>query len=98
LQNPSQRNGDNLNNVRHEATNKKREYVKKINELGTDSKNKSIRDLYTGINEFKKDYQPRTNIVKDENGDLLADTHSILIKWKNYFCQVLFVHGINDVR
>jgi len=34
----------------HEASrtlwDKKREYVKKINELGTDSKNKSIRDIY----------------------------------------------------
>jgi hypothetical protein len=32
-------------------------------------------------------YQPRTNLVADENGDLLADTYSILKMWKNYFCQ-----------
>jgi hypothetical protein len=31
---------------------------------------------YRGINEFKKGYQPRTNMVKEENGDLLADSHS----------------------
>jgi hypothetical protein len=30
----------------------------------------NIRDLYRGINYFKKDYQPRSNLVKDENGDL----------------------------
>jgi hypothetical protein len=24
-------------------------------------------------------YQPRTNVVKDENGDLLADSQNILI-------------------
>jgi hypothetical protein len=36
--------------------------------------NMNIRDLYRGINEFKKGYQPRRNLVKDENGDLLADT------------------------
>jgi hypothetical protein len=29
------------------------------------------------------DYTPRTNMVKDENGDLLADSHSILNRWKN---------------
>jgi hypothetical protein len=29
-------------------------------------------DLYGGINEFKKGYQPRSNLVKDENGDLFA--------------------------
>jgi hypothetical protein len=33
---------------------------------------KKISDLYRGINEFKKGYQPRINIIKDENGNLLA--------------------------
>jgi hypothetical protein len=37
------------------------------------------------------------NLVKDENGELLADSHSILNRWKNYFCQLLNVHGVNDV-
>jgi hypothetical protein len=55
LQHPSEINGDNPNNVRCEAStyfrNKKREYLKdKINELGTNSKNKDIRDLYREIN------------------------------------------------
>jgi hypothetical protein len=31
-------------------------------------------------NDFKKGYQRRTNIVKDEKGDLLTDSHSILAK------------------
>jgi hypothetical protein len=55
LQDTSEINGDNLNNVRREASryfrNKKREYLKdKINELATNSKNKNIRDLYRQIN------------------------------------------------
>jgi hypothetical protein len=38
---------------------KKREYLKgKINELARNSKNKNIRNLYRGINEFKRGYQP----------------------------------------
>jgi hypothetical protein len=37
-------------------------------------------------------------MVKAENGDLLADSHSILNRWKNYFCQLLNLHGVNDVR
>jgi prefoldin subunit 5 len=46
------------------------EYLKdKINELATHSENKNIRDLYRGINELKKGYQPRTYLVKDEDGD-----------------------------
>jgi len=58
---------------------------------------RNIRDLYRGINDFKKGYQPRTNIVKDDKGDLVADFHSILARWGNYFSQILNVHGINDV-
>jgi hypothetical protein len=55
LQDPSEINGDNLNNVKREARRyfriKKREYLKdKINELATNSKNKNIGDLYRGIN------------------------------------------------
>jgi hypothetical protein len=55
LQDPSEINGDSLNNVRRKASrhfrNKKREYLKdKINELAMNSKNKNIRDLYRGIN------------------------------------------------
>jgi hypothetical protein len=82
LQVPRVINGDNLNNVRREASrhfrNKKREYLKdKINRLLMNSKNKSIRDLYRGINGFKMEYQPINNLEKDENGDLLADSHNI---------------------
>jgi hypothetical protein len=92
LQNPSQRNGDNLQNLRCETSrafrNKKREYLKdKINELETNNKNKNIRDLCRGINESKKGYQPRINIIKDTNGNLLADPQNVLNMWKNFFNQ-----------
>jgi hypothetical protein len=36
--------------------------------------------------------------VKDENGDLLADSHNILNRWKNYLSQLLNVHNVSDVR
>jgi hypothetical protein len=103
LQNPSQINGDNLQYLRSETSktfrNKKREHLKdKINELETDNKNKNIRDLYRGIYKFKKGYQPRMNIIKDENGNLLADPESVLNRWKNFFNQVLNVYGVHDVR
>jgi hypothetical protein len=44
-----------------------------MNELEMNSKNKNIR----GINGFMRGYQPRNNLVKDENGDLLGDSHNI---------------------
>jgi hypothetical protein len=42
--------------------------------------------------------QPRINIIKDENGNLLADPQNILNRWKHFFNQVLNVHGVHDVR
>jgi hypothetical protein len=78
---------------------KRQKYLKdKINELSTHSKSKNIRDLYRVIKEFKKGYQPRSNLVKDENGGLLADFHNILNRWKNYFSQLLNVCSVSDVR
>jgi hypothetical protein len=47
--------------------------------------------MYRGITEVKKGYQPRTNLVKDERGDLLAVHYKILNRWKNYSCQLLNV-------
>jgi hypothetical protein len=57
-----------------------------------------IRYLYSTINDFKRDYQPRSNLMKDENGDLLADSHNILNRCKKFFCQLLNVHRVSDVR
>jgi len=37
------------------------------------------------------------NLVKDENDDLVVDPHNSLNRWKKYFCQLLNVHGVNDV-
>jgi len=68
-----------------------------IEELETNSKIKNIRDLYRGINDFNKGYQPRCNIVKDEKDDLAADSHSIVARWRNYFSQLFNMHGVKDV-
>jgi hypothetical protein len=47
-------------------------------------KRENTRDLYRGINGFKRVYQPRIRLVKDDNGDLLADSDSILNGRNNY--------------
>jgi len=36
--------------------------------------------------------------VKDEKGDLVTDSHSIVARWRNYFTQLFNVHGVKDVR
>ena len=59
IQDQSQRNVDNVNNVRHEASrhfrNKKKAHLKaEIEDLETNSKIKNIRDLYRGIKDLRR--------------------------------------------
>jgi len=35
--------------------------------------------------------------VKDEKGDLVADSHSIVARWRNYFSQLFNVRGVKVV-
>jgi hypothetical protein len=84
--------------MRREASryfrNKKKEYLKdKSNELAT-----NIRDLYREVNEFQMGFQPRSNLVRDENSYLLTDSCNILSRWKNCFSQLFDVHNISDAR
>jgi len=49
------------------------------------------------INDFKKGYQTRINILKDEMVDLVRHSHRIRLGGGN-IPQLLKVHGVNDVR
>jgi hypothetical protein len=73
IHNTSEINVDNLNTVRCEVSrhfrNKKWKYLKdKINKFAMNSNNKTTRNLYRKVNEFKTGYQPRYNLVKGDNG------------------------------
>ncbi|MEB2589900.1 hypothetical protein SOP87_30190, partial [Bacillus cereus] len=48
--------------------------------------------LYEGVNEFRKGWQPKVNLIKDKDGDFLADPSDMLNRWKNYFNDLLNVH------
>jgi len=54
--------------------------------------------VYRGIHDFKKGYQPNSNIVKDEKDGLVTDFHSILARWRNHLPQLYDVHGASDVE
>jgi len=102
IQDTSQSKLDNPNSVRREVSrhfrNKKKAYLRaKMEELETNSKKQNIRDLYRCINDFKAGYLPRCNVVKDEKGDLVADSQNIVAMWRNYFSQLFNVHGVKDV-
>jgi hypothetical protein len=77
---------------------KRRISESKIIELETKFKIKNIADLYRGINYFKKGYQPRTNIVRDEKRDLVTDSHGIVARWRNLFSHLFNVHEVSEVR
>jgi hypothetical protein len=47
---------------------------------------------------LKTGYQPRTNTVKDEKGDLVTDSPCILARWRNHFSHLFNVHGVSDLR
>jgi hypothetical protein len=59
---------------------------------------KNIRDFFRDINESNKGYKTRINIIKDENGNLIADPQNILNRGKNLLNQVLNVHVVHDAR
>jgi len=59
---------------------------------------KNIGDLYRGINDFKEGHQPKSNIVRDENGDLVTNSHGILARRRNHSSQLLNIQGVNEVR
>jgi hypothetical protein len=103
LKDPNQSSVDNLNNVRLEVSrhfrNKMNEYLKvKIDEHETNSKIKNIRDLCRVISDFQTGYQSKSNIVKDEKGDLVTDCHIILARWGKNFSLLFDAHGVSDVR
>jgi hypothetical protein len=59
---------------------------------------RKVRTRTIGINGFKRGYQPRNNLVKYGNGNLSADSHNILNRWKIYFTQLSNAHNVSDVR
>ena len=83
LQNPNYQTAEDFSNVRCDICRtfkkKKRDYLKeKVNKLEENSKNKTIQEMYQGINEFKKGYQPRSYVIKKHNRTILGDKISIL--------------------
>jgi hypothetical protein len=69
-----------------------------IDGLESNNKIKNNRDSHRGISDIKKGYQPKTNLVEDEKGDLVADSYIILARWRNHFSQLLNILGVNNIR
>ena len=62
------------------------------NKLEDNSKNKNIREICKGNNGFKKGYQPRAYVIKNDDGTIAAVTTSIPIRWKQFYSNLLHVN------
>ena len=58
----------------------------------------NVFSLCRGINDFKKYYQSRANIVEVEKSDLVPHSHSILARWRRHFSQLFNTHGVSELR
>jgi hypothetical protein len=70
-------NGVTVSNVKHKIV----EFQKQVEEC-LEYKQKEQKCKKRFVNEFKKFFLNRINLVKDENGNLCADSHIILSMWK----------------
>ena len=61
----------------------------KVNKLEENSKNKNIREMYKGINELKKGYQPHAYVIKKHDDTIVADTTGILSRWERFYSNLL---------
>ena len=52
----------------------------KIDEHESNREDQELQRLINMHHDFQRDSQPRNNIVQDEMGDLITDSHSILAK------------------
>jgi hypothetical protein len=91
----NKKNVDNLNNIRRETSrhfSKKKEYRKdRFGEPETNSKITNIGGLYRDINNCKKIYQPRINMVNVVKDGMITDSQIILVRWRNNFSQMINV-------
>jgi hypothetical protein len=49
-----------------------------MNKLETDNTNNNVTDVGIDVNSFNKVFQPRTEMVQDENDNLLPNVDSVL--------------------
>ena len=69
---------------------KKRELLNAhINEVENNRRNRRTREQYKGVSEVRKGYQPRSNMVRDKNGNMLVNEEQIKDRWKEYFSELL---------
>ena len=56
-----------------------------VKELEIDSRHHNSRNFFQRVKNWRKGFQPRTNIISDEKGQLMADSGRVVARWGQYF-------------
>jgi hypothetical protein len=65
--------------------------------METANKRNEAGKFYTAASEMKAGLQPRTSICKGRDNNLTANGRLIMDKWKQYFCETLFIDGRSNI-
>lgn len=69
---------------------KKREKLEReITQLEENHRNQNVREMYKQVKNVKKGFEPRIQCIEDENKTMLHSEEQILVRWKQYFSQLL---------
>jgi hypothetical protein len=60
--------------------------IKKIEEM---NENNGDRIFYQCVNRMKKGFQPKLNLCKDKEGNIISEEEKILYRWAEYFEELL---------
>ena len=65
---------------------KKREALsKKIKEIGEHHNNNASKKFYKKVKGTQPDFNPKLNICKDKNGEVLTENGKVMERWREYF-------------
>jgi len=69
--------------------NKKKTYMKNVTESTEDQKHNNTRKMYQTVNQFKKGFQNKFNIIRNKKGEVAMNTKEKAEIWKEYFDKLL---------
>ena len=74
--------------------NKKELYIKNVTESIKEDQKYNTTKMYKAINQFRKGYQHKFNMIRNKKGELAVNTKQKAEIWKEYFDN-LPIKGIN---
>ena len=59
--------------------------------IESNSRENNPREIYKGINSIQKGFQSRSQLMKDENGNIIAVESELIDRWEKFFSELLNV-------